>query len=129
MKYIGLRHFTYNQVRVEPGRIFPKIAARNNHWLEEKGYVEEFRGREDDLEHCQECPGLFIDVDSMQKHRVTTEHSGGEVVRTTEGIRTKQDELDLDEVVASMPKEKPGFTEVGADQVETPAGSRRIKRK
>lgn len=129
MKYIGLRHFTYNQVRVEPGRIFPKIAARNNHWLEERGYVEEFRGREEDLIGCQECPGLFIDLPSMQKHRTTTEHKGGEVIRTTEGIRTAQDEQDLDEVVARMPKEGPGFTEVGPNQMEVPSGKRKIKRR
>ncbi|KKL95298.1 hypothetical protein LCGC14_1856040 [marine sediment metagenome] len=113
-QYVGLRHFRYSGQVVEPGRVFPKLAVRNNLWLEQHGYVELFRDKQATLVDCQQCPAKFISLHDMQRHVDNNTHQDGRVVASAEGIRPAEQEKALDEIIADMPKEKPGFVEANA---------------
>ncbi len=113
-QYIGLRHFRYGGQVVEPGRVFPKLAVRNNLWLEQRGYLELFRDKQSTLVDCLECPAKFTNLTYMQSHVDNSTHRDGRVVASAEGIRPPEQEKALDEIVADMPKEKPGFVEASA---------------
>ncbi len=122
--YIGLKHFTYAGIRVEPGLVFPKLAVRTNLILEQRGFVEIFHGREEDLVPCQDCPAKFVELHYMQNHMDRVVHKSGKVVSDESGIRTPEQEAELDRVVASMGREGPGVRDA------TPAGvMRESKRK
>jgi len=111
MQYVGLRHFTYQGIRVEPGLVFPKLAVKNNLWLEQHGYAEEFRGREDNLVPCQQCPAKFIGLSDMQRHVNRGIHRDGRLVASEEGIRTPEMEAAMTAAQQAIPKEKPGYVE------------------
>ena len=128
MRYVGLRNFTYSGTRVEPGLVFPKLAVRSNLYLEQHAFVEVFSGREEDLVDCQQCSAKFIRQENMQRHVDRTVHQGGKVVHADEGPRTSEQEAELDEVAASIPKEEPGFVEV-APSGETSRTPGKIKRR
>lgn len=128
MRYVGLRHFTYSGIRVEPGLVFPKLAVKNNLYLEQHGFVEAFHGREEELISCQQCPAKFVRHEYMQRHVDRTVHQEGRVVHAEEGPRTTEQERELDKAAASIPKEKPGFVEV-APSGETSETPKRIKRR
>jgi len=128
VKYVGLRHFTYSGIRVEPGLVFPKLAVKNNIFLEQHGYVEIFREREEDLIPCRECSAKFSRHGYMQRHVERTVHRDGRVVSEEEGPRTPEQEAELDKAAASVPKDKGGFVEA------SPAGEmsekpKKIKRR
>lgn len=106
--YIGQRHFTYANLRVEPGMVFPKLAVRNNHLLEKQGQVEIYLGKEDNLIPCPECPAKFADTTTRDRHVERNLHAGGRVIMSEEGIRTIEQESELDALQASLPRERPG---------------------
>ena len=128
MQYVGLRHFRYAGTVVEPGLVFPKLAVKNNLWLEQHGWVEEFREKGSTLVDCPECPARFTIHSYMQRHVDQNTHRDGRVVASAEGIRPPEQEQALDEVIASMPKETPGFVEATADG-EMSREPKRIRRR
>lgn len=109
--YIGLRHFKYSGTIVVPGLVFQKLAVPRNLWLEQRGFVEEFRGREEELIPCPECPAKFTIHSYMQRHVDGSVHQDGRVVASQEGIRRPEQEQALDEAAARIPAEEPGFVE------------------
>ncbi len=113
MLYLGLRHFRYAGEKIEPGRVFEKLAVRNNDFLEKKSYVERFDGREDDLIPCPECPAKFANHIDMQRHVDRTVHRDGKIIHSDEGIRAKEQEEAIEEQMARNP-EKPGYVEAAA---------------
>lgn len=127
-QYVGLRHFKYSGIIVSPGLVFQKLAVKNNLWLEQRGFVEEFRGREDDLVSCPECPAKFTLHTYMQRHVDTSIHRDGRVVSSSEGIRLPEQERAMDEAAAIIPPEQPGFVEASASG-EMSRESKRIKRR
>ncbi len=114
-QYVGLRHFRYSGTRIEPGLVFPKLAVKHNLWLEQHGHVEVFLEKTSTLVDCQQCPSKFTTLGYMQRHVDNNTHSDGRVVASAEGIRLPEQERALDEIVAAMPEEKPGFKEASAD--------------
>lgn len=124
IQYVGLRYFKYSGTIVVPGLVFPKLAVKNNLWLEQHGYVEEYRGREDDLVPCPECPAKFTIHTYMQRHVDDSVHEDGRVVSAAEGVRLPEQEKARDEAVAAVPAEKPGFTEATPD-----GGPKKIRRR
>lgn len=113
--YSGLKHFKYAGIRVEPGLVFHKMAVRQNLFLEQRGYLEEYRGREDDLVSCKECPAKFSEIFHMQRHVEKNRHLEGKVVYSEEGIRTSEQEQEIDEAQQRMRNESgPGFEEADA---------------
>lgn len=127
--YISHRHMTYGGMRLEPGMIFPRLAERINQSLESRGYVEVFLGKEDDLVRCPECPAKFIEHRYMQIHMERNVHKGGKVTYSEQGIRTREQEEELDELVASLPREKPGRVEASMDRSIEESSRGRSKRK
>jgi len=128
-QYVGLRHFKYSGIIISPGLVFQKLAVRQNRWLEQKGYVEEFRGREDNLVPCPQCPAKFTDLSYMQRHVDNTVHRDGRVVSSAEGIRLPEQEQALDEAAAAIPVERPGYVEAsgGGEMSREPQKIRRRK--
>ena len=114
MQYVGLRHFTYSGTIIEPGLVFLKLAVKSNLWLENHGWVEEFRLKGATLVDCPDCPAKFTTHSYMQRHVEKNTHRDGRVVASAEGIRPPEQEKALDDIVASMPQEKPGFVEASA---------------
>ncbi len=115
-QYVGLRHFTYSGHRIEPGIVFPKLAVKNNLWLEQHGYVEVFLEKASTLIDCEQCPSKFTTHHYMQRHVENNTHKDGRIISSAEGIRLPEQEKALDEVVAAMPKERPGYVEASADE-------------
>lgn len=110
--YVANRHFTYSGIKCEPGLVFPKLAVRNNHLIESKGMVEIYLGKEDDLVSCPECPGKFLNSSYRDSHMRLNIHVGGKVIMSQEGIRTKEQEEEMDALQKSVPKARPGKVRV-----------------
>lgn len=126
MYYIGLRHFTYGGIRVEPGLVFPKLAVRNNLWLEQHGHVELFRGREENLVPCQQCPAKFVDLSGMQRHVNRGVHRDGRLVASDDGgIRTPEMEEEITKATEAIPKERPGYVEASPSGEMSPSTRKR----
>jgi hypothetical protein len=106
--------------------VFPKLAVKNNHLLERQGLVENFLGREEDLIQCSDCPAFFIDNMARNRHQQRNIHVEGRVVFSEEGIRSVEQEEELEALQKSTLKPKSGRTRVDAqgDKVEEKANSR-----
>jgi hypothetical protein len=125
--YQANRHFTYAGLRVEPGMVFPKLAVKNNDVLESRRHVEIYHGKEEDLADCPKCPAKFVDHNYMQRHVELNVHKNGKVIHSNEGIRTQEQEEEVDALMKSIPRERPGrvVADPEGNMTSAPRGARR----